>query len=174
MKRLEDYIESIYDFPKKGVIFRDVTSLLADKDGLKLAIDKIQSLIASEEFDVVVAPESRGFLFGMPIAYNLNKSFVPVRKKGKLPRETISQDYDLEYGTATLQMHSDSIKPGQKVIIIDDLIATGGTIDAIVKMVSKLGGDVVGIYALIELVDLKAREKLNSINVKSCITYKGE
>ena len=174
MKRLEDYIESIYDFPKKGVIFRDVTSLLADKDGLKLAIDKIQSLIASEEFDVVVAPESRGFLFGMPIAYNLNKSFVPVRKKGKLPRETISQDYDLEYGTATLQMHSDSIKPGQKVIIIDDLIATGGTIDAIVKMVSKLGGDVVGIYALIELIDLKAREKLNSINVKSCITYKGE
>lgn len=174
MKRLEDYIESIYDFPKKGVIFRDVTSLLADKDGLKLAIDKIQSLIASEEFDVVVAPESRGFLFGMPIAYNLNKSFVPVRKKGKLPRETISQDYDLEYGTATLQMHSDSIKPGQKVIIIDDLIATGGTIDAIVKMVSKLGGDVVGIYALIELVDLKAREKLNGINVKSCITYKGE
>ncbi len=174
MKRLEDYIESIYDFPKKGVIFRDVTSLLADKDGLKLAIDKIQSLIASEEFDVVVAPESRGFLFGMPIAYNLNKSFVPVRKKGKLPRETISQDYDLEYGTATLQMHSDSIKPGQKVIIIDDLIATGGTIDAIVKMVSKLGGDVVGIYALIELVDLKAREKLNGINLKSCITYKGE
>ena len=174
MKRLEDYIESIYDFPKKGVIFRDVTSLLADKDGLKLAIGKIQSLIVSEEFDVVVAPESRGFLFGMPIAYNLNKSFVPVRKKGKLPRETISQDYDLEYGTATLQMHSDSIKPGQKVIIIDDLIATGGTIDAIVKMVSKLGGDVVGIYALIELVDLKAREKLNSINVKSCITYKGE
>ena len=174
MKRLEDYIESIYDFPKKGVIFRDITSLLADKDGLKLAIDKIQSLIASEEFDVVVAPESRGFLFGMPIAYNLNKSFVPVRKKGKLPRETISQDYDLEYGTATLQMHSDSIKPGQKVIIIDDLIATGGTIDAIVKMVSKLGGDVVGIYALIELIDLKAREKLNSINVKSCITYKGE
>ena len=174
MKRLEDYIESIYDFPKKGIIFRDVTSLLADKDGLKLAIDKIQSLIASEEFDVVVAPESRGFLFGMPIAYNLNKSFVPVRKKGKLPRETISQDYDLEYGTATLQMHSDSIKPGQKVIIIDDLIATGGTIDAIVKMVSKLGGDVVGIYALIELVDLNAREKLNGINVKSCITYKGE
>ena len=174
MKKIEDYIESICDFPKKGIIFRDVTSLLKDKDGLKLAIDKIQDLIGKEDFDVVVAPESRGFLFGMPIAYNLNKSFVPVRKKGKLPREKISQDYDLEYSSATLQMHSDSIKRGQKVIIIDDLIATGGTIDAIVKMVRDLGGNVVGVYCLIELIDLKARENLDGITVKSCVTYKGE
>ncbi len=174
MKNLEEYIESVMDFPKKGINFRDVTSALQDKDGLKLSIDSMQELIKDVDFDVVVAPESRGFIFGMPIAYNLNKSFVPVRKKGKLPRETIEQDYDLEYGSATLQMHKDSIKKGDRVIIVDDLIATGGTLEAITKMVERLGGKVVKICALIELTDLKGRELLANYDVVSCIQYKGE
>lgn len=174
MKRLEEYITSINDFPKKGIIYRDVTSVLEDKDGLKLAIDSMQVLIKNIDFEVVVAPESRGFIFGMPIAYNLNKGFVPVRKPGKLPREVISQDYELEYGTSILQMHKDAIKKGDRVVIIDDLIATGGTTQAIVKLVEKLGGKVVLICSLIELVDLKARELLKEYNIKSCVKFKGE
>ena len=174
MKRLEEYITSINDFPKKGIIYRDVTSVLEDKKGLKLAIDSMQDLIKNIDFDVVVAPESRGFIFGMPIAYNLNKGFVPVRKPGKLPREVISQDYELEYGTSILQMHKDAIKKGDRVVIIDDLIATGGTTQAIVKLVEKLGGKVILICSLIELVDLKARELLGEYNIKSCVKFKGE
>lgn len=174
MKNLEDYIESINNFPKEGIVFRDVTSILSDKDGLRLAIDSMQEELKDINFDIVVAPESRGFIFGMPIAYNMNKAFVPVRKKGKLPRETIEQEYSLEYGTAILQMHKDSIKPGDRVVIVDDLIATGGTIEAIIKMVEKLGGKVVRVCALIELVDLKARELLKDTDIKSCIVYEGE
>lgn len=174
MKSLEDYIESIIDFPKKGIVFRDVTSVIGDKDGLKLAIDSMQELLSDIDFDVVVAPESRGFIFGMPIAYNLNKSFVPVRKRGKLPRETISKEYDLEYGSAVLEIHKDSIKQGEKVVIIDDLIATGGTLKAIVDLVESLGGKVVRICSLIELVDLKARKLLEGYDIVSCIEYKGE
>ena len=174
MKNLEDYIESINNFPKEGIVFRDVTSVLSDKEGLKLAIDSMQEELKDIDFDIVVAPESRGFIFGMPIAYNMNKAFVPVRKKGKLPRETIEQEYSLEYGTAILQMHKDSIKPGDRVVIVDDLIATGGTIEAIIKMIEKLGGKVVRVCALIELVDLKARELLKDTDIKSCIVYEGE
>lgn len=174
MKNLEDYIESINNFPKEGIVFRDVTSVLSDREGLKLAIDSMQEELKDIDFDIVVAPESRGFIFGMPIAYNMNKAFVPVRKKGKLPRETIEQEYSLEYGTAILQMHKDSIKPGDRVVIVDDLIATGGTIEAIIKMVEKLGGKVVRVCALIELVDLKARELLKDTDIKSCIVYEGE
>lgn len=174
MKKLEEYITSINDFPKKGIIYRDVTSVLEDKDGLKLAIDSMQDLIKNIDFEVVVAPESRGFIFGMPIAYNLNKGFVPVRKPGKLPREVISQDYELEYGSSTLQIHKDAIKKGDRVVIIDDLMATGGTTKAIVKLVEKLGGKVVLICSLIELVDLKARELLKEYNIKSCVKFKGE
>ena len=174
MKNLEDYIESINNFPKEGIVFRDVTSILSDKDGLKLAIDSMQEELKDIDFDIIVAPESRGFIFGMPIAYNMNKAFVPVRKKGKLPRETIEQEYSLEYGTAILQMHKDSIKPGDRVVIVDDLIATGGTIEAIIKMVEKLGGKVVRVCALIELADLKARELLKDTDIKSCIVYEGE
>ena len=174
MKRLEEYITSINDFPKKGIIYRDVTSVLEDEKGLKLAIDSMQDLIKNIDFDVVVAPESRGFIFGMPIAYNLNKGFVPVRKPGKLPREVISQDYELEYGSSTLQIHKDAIKKGDRVVIIDDLMATGGTTQAIVKLVEKLGGKVVLICSLIELVDLKARELLKEYNIKSCVKFKGE
>ena len=145
MKKLEEYVRSIPDFPEEGIIFRDVTSVLQDADGLHLAIDTMQDLVKDLDYDVVVGPESRGFIFGVPIAYNLNKSFVPVRKKGKLPCETIEQEYELEYGTAIVEMHKDAILPGQKVVIVDDLIATGGTIEAITKMVEKLGGKVVKI-----------------------------
>ena len=172
--KLEDYIATVPDFPKKGIMFRDVTTLLENKDTLKLAIDSVQKLIGKTKFDIVVGPESRGFIFGMPIAYNLNKSFVPVRKKGKLPRETISQEYNLEYGTATLEMNKTGIKQGDKVVIIDDLLATGGTMEAMIKMVESLGGKVVKICVLIELPALKGRELLKDYKVESCIKYDGE
>ena len=124
MKKLEEYVRSIPDFPEEGIVFRDVTSVLQEPEGLQLSIDSMEKLIGDIEFDVVVGPESRGFIFGVPIAYNMKKAFIPVRKKGKLPCETIEQEYELEYGTATLEMHKDAIKPGQKVVIVDDLIAT--------------------------------------------------
>ena len=127
MKAIEEYVRSISDFPEPGIIFRDVTSILQDADGLHLAIDLMQEKLKDVDFDVVVGPESRGFIFGVPIAYNLHKPFIPIRKKGKLPCETVSVEYELEYGTATIEMHKDAIKPGQRVVIIDDLIATGGT-----------------------------------------------
>lgn len=174
MKSLEDYVRNIKDFPKKGIVYRDVTTVLQDKDGLKLALDSMKEKIKDLDFDVIVAPESRGFIFGMPLAYVLNKSFVPVRKKGKLPSKTIEQSYDLEYGSETLQIHEDSILPGQKVVIIDDLLATGGTVEAITKLVETLGGEVVEICSLIELVDLKGREVLKNYKVESCIEFKGE
>ena len=143
MKKLEDYVVSIPDYPEPGIIFRDVTSILQDAEGLKLAIDSLQAELDGLDFDVIAGTESRGFIFGMPIAYNLHKPFVLVRKKGKLPRETVSASYDLEYGSAEIEMHKDSIKPGQKVVLIDDLIATGGTIEAAAKLVESLGGEVV-------------------------------
>lgn len=174
MKKIEEYVRSIPDFPEEGIIFRDVTSVLQDADGLHLAIDEIQAMLKDVDFDVVVGPESRGFIFGVPIAYNLHKAFVPVRKKGKLPCETISMEYDLEYGSAVIEMHKDSIKPGQKVVIIDDLIATGGTIEAIIKLVESLGGEVVKICFLMELAGLKGREKLNGYEVGSVICYEGK
>lgn len=171
MKTIDDYIRSIPDFPEEGIIFRDITSVLQDADGLHLAIDSMQEKIADLDFDVVVGPESRGFIFGVPIAYNLHKSFVPVRKKGKLPCETISEEYDLEYGSAVIEMHKDAIHPGQKVVIVDDLIATGGTTEAIIKLVNQLGGEVVGIVFLIELAGLKGRERLEGQRVESVICY---
>lgn len=174
MKKIEEYVRSIKDFPKEGIIFRDVTSVIQDPDGLKLAIDSMQDRIKELDFDVVIGPESRGFIFGVPIAYNMHKSFVPVRKKGKLPCETISAEYELEYGTETIEMHKDSIKPGQKVVIIDDLMATGGTIEAIIKLVESLGGEVVGICFLMELKGLNGREKLKGYNVESVIEYEGK
>lgn len=174
MKKLEDYIRTIPNFPKQGIMFRDITTVLQDKDGLQLAINSMQENLKDIDFDVVVGAESRGFIFGMPIAYNLKKAFVPIRKKGKLPAETISESYDLEYGQATLEIHKDSIKKGQKVVIVDDLIATGGTAEAMIKLVERLGGEVVQLNFLIELEDLKAREKLANYEIKSCIKYKGE
>jgi len=174
MKRLEDYVRTIPDFPEPGIMFRDVTSVLQNKVGLKLAIDKMQELLDGVEFDVIVGPESRGFIFGVPIAYNLNKGFIPVRKKGKLPCETVSMDYDLEYGQATIEMHKDAIKPGQKVVIVDDLIATGGTIEAITKLVEMLGGEVVKIIFLMELKGLNGRDKLDGYDVEAVIQYDGK
>ena len=174
MKKLEEYVKSIPDFPEKGIIFRDVTSVLQDAEGLHLAIDKMQEKLEGVDFDVVLGPESRGFIFGVPIAYNMHKAFVPVRKKGKLPRATISQTYDLEYGTATIEIHKDAIQPGQKVVIIDDLIATGGTTEAIIKMVEELGGEVVKIVFLMELAGLKGRERLSGYDIDSAIIYEGK
>ena len=174
MKKLEEYVKSIPDFPEKGIIFRDVTSVLQDAEGLHLAIDQMQEKLEGVEFDVVLGPEARGFIFGVPIAYNMHKAFVPVRKKGKLPRATISQTYDLEYGTATIEIHKDAIQPGQKVVIIDDLIATGGTTEAIIKMVEELGGEVVKIVFLMELAGLKGRERLSGYDIDSAIIYEGK
>ena len=171
MKKLEDYVVSIPDYPEPGIIFRDVTSILQDAEGLKLAIDSLQAELDGLDFDVIAGTESRGFIFGMPIAYNLHKPFVLVRKKGKLPRETVSASYDLEYGSAEIEMHKDSIKPGQKVVLIDDLIATGGTIEAAAKLVESLGGEVVRIIFLMELAGLKGREKLKNYDVRSVIRY---
>ena len=174
MKKMEDYVRSIPDFPEPGIIFRDVTSVLQDADGLHMAIDKMQELLADTEFDVLAGAESRGFIFGMPIAYNLHKPFVLVRKAGKLPCETVSRTYELEYGSATIEMHKDSIKPGQKVVIVDDLIATGGSVEAAIKLVEELGGEVVKVVFLMELAGLKGRERLKGYNVASVICYDGK
>ncbi|MHB8129803.1 MAG: adenine phosphoribosyltransferase [Mobilitalea sp.] len=174
MNKLEDYVRSIPDFPEPGIIFRDVTSVLMDKDGLKMAIDQMQDLLKGLEFDVIAGPESRGFIFGVPIAYNLNKAFIPIRKKGKLPCETVSMEYELEYGKATIEMHRDSIKPGQRVVIIDDLIATGGTIEAITKLIEMLGGVVIKIIFLMELKGLNGRDKLEGFDVEAVIQYEGK
>ena len=173
-KKLEDYVRSIPDFPEEGIIFRDVTSILQDADGLRLAVDSMQALIEGTDADVIVGAESRGFIFGAPIAYNLHKPLVLVRKKGKLPCETVEQSYDLEYGSATVEMHKDSIQPGQKVVIVDDLIATGGTVEATAKLVEELGGQVVKIVFLMELAGLKGRERLADYDVASVICYEGK
>lgn len=174
MKKLEEYIRTIPNFPAKGVMFRDITSAIQDADGLKLAIDEMQKLLDGVEFDVIAGVESRGFIFGMPIAYNLNKPFVPIRKKGKLPCETVSITYELEYGTATIEMHKDAIKPGQKIVIIDDLIATGGTVEAAAKLVESVGGEVRKMLFLIELPALGGRNKLSKYEVSSVLSYEGE
>ena len=174
MKKLEEYVISIPDFPEPGIIFRDITSILQDPDGLKLAIDSLLAMVKDVDFDVVVGAESRGFIFGTPVAYALGKSFVPARKPGKLPRETVSMEYALEYGTGTIELHKDSIRPGQKVVIIDDLIATGGTVEAIAKLVEELGGEVVKICFVMELAGLKGRDKLQKYDVDSAIIYEGK
>ena len=173
MKKLEEYVVSIPDYPEKGIIFRDVTSVLQDADGLRLAVDTMQDKVKDLDYDVVVGPESRGFIFGMPIAYNLQKAFVPIRKKGKLPCETASIKYDLEYGSAEIEIHKRSIKPGDKVVIVDDLMATGGTAEAMIKLIEGLGGEVVEVLCLIELMGLKGREKLKGYKVDSVIQYPG-
>ena len=174
MKKLEEYVKSIPDFPEKGIIFRDVTSVLQDAEGLKLAIDSMIKILDGVDFDVVAGTESRGFIFGVPVAYAMGKAFVPVRKKGKLPCETVSEKYALEYGFAEIEMHKDSIKPGQKVVLIDDLIATGGTIEAAIKLVERLGGEVVKIVCLMELAGLEGRRKLEGYDFEAVVTYEGK
>ena len=174
MHEVEKYIRSIPDFPEPGIIFRDVTTVMKDPNGLKIAIDSMIDKVKDLDFDVVVGPESRGFIFGVPIAYNLHKPFIPIRKKGKLPCETVSVEYELEYGTATIEMHKDAIQPGQKVVIVDDLIATGGTTEAMIKLVERLGGQVVKICFVMELAGLKGRERLKDYDVDAVITYEGK
>ena len=175
MKELKDYVRSIPDFPEPGIIFRDVTSVLQDAEGFKLAIDSMIKLLDGVEFDVIAGAESRGFILGAPIAYAMGKPFVLIRKKGKLPCETIEQTYDLEYGTATIEMHRDSIKPGQKVVLVDDLIATGGTVEAAIKLIEQqLGGEVVKVIFMMELAGLNGRAKLANYDVASVITYEGK
>ncbi len=174
MKKIEDYIRTIPDYPEPGIMFRDITTVVQDPEGLKLAIDSLQKDIALLDFDVIVGAESRGFVFGMPLAYNLGKGFVMVRKKGKLPAETIEETYDLEYGQATIEIHKDAITPGQRVVIIDDLMATGGTVEAVVKLVERLGGKVVHISFLLELAGLKGRERLKDYEISSVVAYPGK
>lgn len=174
MKRIEDYVRSIPDFPEEGIIFRDITTVLQDAEGFHLAIDEMKKLLEGVECDVIVGAESRGFIFGAPLAYALNKPFVLVRKKGKLPCDTIEKEYELEYGTATIEMHTDAIKKGQKAVIVDDLIATGGTVKASIDLVEQLGGEVVKAVFLIELAGLNGREKLSGYDVGAVITYEGK
>ena len=173
-KQIEEYVLSIPDFPEEGIIFRDVTSILEDADGLHLAIDLLQEKLDGLDFDIIVGPESRGFIFGMPLAYNLHKSFVPIRKKGKLPCETVSVEYELEYGSAEIEIHKRSIKPGDKVVSVDDLMATGGTSAAMIRLIESLGGKVNGLVFLMELEGLKGREKLEGYHVDSVIRYPGK
>ena len=176
MKRehLEDYVLTIPDFPQKGIMFRDITSLVQDPDGLQDAVDGLIKALEGVDFDVVLGLESRGFIFGTAIAYAMHKGFVPVRKKGKLPRETVSAKYDLEYGQAEIEIHKDAIQPGEKVVIVDDLIATGGTIEAGAKLVEQLGGEVVKIVFLMELAGLHGRDRLAKYDVASVISYEGK
>lgn len=173
-KKLEEYVVTIPDFPEPGIMFRDITSVIQDPDGLKLAIDGLVDALKDVDYDLVLGPESRGFIFGVPVAYAMGKGFVPVRKKGKLPRETVSMKYDLEYGQAEVEIHKDAIKPGQKVVVVDDLIATGGSAEAAVKLAEMLGGEVVKMVFVMELAGLKGREKLAGKNVESLIVYDGK
>ena len=168
---LKDYIRSIQDYPKEGILFRDITTLLKDKDAFKLAIDKMAEQVKDKNVDLIVGAESRGFLIGSALAYKINCGFIPVRKKGKLPYKTISEEYALEYGTDTLYMHEDAIKKGDNVLVVDDLIATGGTALAMIKMVEKLGGNVIGSSFLIELEELNGRKEIEKYPINILIKY---
>lgn len=168
---LSKIIRDVPDFPSKGILFRDITPVLQDGEALTESIDQICRELADIDFDLVLGPESRGFIFGVPVAYAMKKGFVPVRKPGKLPCEVVSQSYDLEYGSNVLEIHKDAIKPGQRVVIVDDLIATGGTTKAMIDLVEKLGGEVVRVCYFIELEALKGRELLKDYDVRSIIRY---
>lgn len=174
MKKLEEYVRSIPDFPEEGIVFRDITSVLQDADGFRLAINELIKLVQDIDFDVIVGAESRGFIFAAPLAYEMHKPLILIRKKGKLPCETVSEDYDLEYGSATIEIHKDAVKKGQKAVLVDDLIATGGTLAASVKLIERLGGEVVKIICLMELAGLKGRENLAGYDVSSVIRYEGK
>lgn len=168
---LKDKIRVIDGFPKEGISFKDITTLIGDGEGLKESIDAMVNKLRDENIDIIVGPEARGFIFGVPVAYALGVGFVPVRKPGKLPAETLSVTYDLEYGTDTLEIHKDSIKKGQRVAVVDDLLATGGTIEAVAKLVEEAGGEVVSMNFLIELTGLNGVEKLNEYKVNSLVKY---
>lgn len=168
---LKEVIRSIPNYPQEGVIFRDITTLLKDPKAMIYAIDELKKTLEAVEFDYVLGPESRGFIFGMPVAYEMQKGFIPIRKKGKLPHEVVSQEYELEYGTATIEMHKDALKKGDKVVIVDDLLATGGTAKATIDMVEKVGAEVVGLHFLIELDFLKGRENLKGYSIEAVLHY---
>ncbi len=174
MKTVKDYVVTIPDFPEPGIMFRDLTSVLQDADGLQLAIEELQRLLENVEFDVIVGAESRGFILGAPLAYNLHKPFVPIRKQGKLPREVVWQEYELEYGSAVIEMHRDAILPGQRVVLVDDLLATGGTMAACIKLVEEVGGTVEKVLFLMELEGLNGRAPLAGYNVQSVVSYEGK
>jgi len=168
---LKDYVANVPNFPKEGIQFKDITPLMADGKAFGVACDELKKFAKDLGAEVIAGPESRGFIFGCPVSKDLGIGFVPIRKPNKLPRETVSESYDLEYGSNTLCMHKDAIKPGQKVVIIDDLLATGGTMQAAIKLIEKLGGEVVGLGFLIELEELNGRYLLNGYNVKSLIKF---
>lgn len=168
---LKEKIRNVQDFPKPGIGFKDITTLLKDKDAFKEMVDIMADNLKYLDVDVIVGPEARGFLTGAPVAYAIGAGFVPIRKPGKLPAETESYEYELEYGTDKIEIHKDAIEKGQKVAIIDDLLATGGTMEAAVKLIEKLGGEVVSIQFLIELEFLNGREKFDGYNVESIIKY---
>ena len=168
---LKKIIREVPNFPKEGIDFKDITTLMQDGDAFKYTIDKFVNELKDKNIDIIVGPEARGFLMGTPVAYALGVGFVPVRKPGKLPYETESYAYGLEYGTDVLEIHKDAIKPGQRVAIVDDLLATGGTMEAAAKLIEKLGGEVVSMQFLIELEGLKGREKLSKYNVNSLLQY---
>ncbi len=174
MKRVEDFVKTIPDFPEPGIMFRDVTSVVESAEGFQLAIDELDKLLVNVEYDMILGAESRGFIFGAPLAYKNGKGLAMLRKKGKLPRETVSAEYELEYGKAIVELHKDTISPGQKVVIVDDLIATGGTIEAAAHLVEELGGEVVKIIFLMELEGLEGRKKLKQYDVESVIKYPGK
>ncbi len=169
-----DSIRTIPDFPKKGVMFRDITTLLKDPIAMVATINEVMESLVGVEFDYVIGPESRGFIFGMPIAYNLKKGFVPVRKQGKLPAETVKKEYDLEYGTEVIEIHKDSLKAGDRVVVIDDLLATGGTARAICELAEEMGAEVAALRFVVELPDLRGRELLNGYDVSSVVAFEGE
>ena len=174
MKSVEEYVRTIPDFPEEGIMFRDITTVIESPEGFRLAIDEMKKRLENVDFDVIAGAESRGFIFGAPLAYALGKGFVLIRKKGKLPCKTVSMSYDLEYGSAEIEMHEDSIKPGQKVVVVDDLIATGGTVEAAIKLIEQLGGDVVKVLFLMELAGLEGKKRLANYDVEAVVTYEGK
>ena len=171
MKQIEQYIRDIKDFPKEGIDFKDIATLLQDPDGVELCLDNLLTLVNNEKIDKVVGMESRGFFFGTLLAQKLKAGFIPVRKPGKLPFTTISETYDLEYGTDTLEIHTDAIKKGERVLIHDDVLATGGTAEAVCKLVERLGGEIVQCNFIMQLGFLNGKDKLNGYDIKSVIEY---
>jgi adenine phosphoribosyltransferase len=174
MSKIEQYITSIPDFPEPGIIFRDITTVIGNAEGLRLAVDEMAARLDGVDFDVIAGLESRGFLFGMPIAYKLGKPFIPIRKKGKLPRATIETSYELEYGTASIEVHRDDVRPGTRVVLVDDLIATGGTLEAAVRLIEQLGASVVRVLCLLELKGLHGRERITGCPVETVVAYEGK
>ena len=174
MSKVEQYITSIPDFPKEGIIFRDITTVLGDADGFHLAVDEMTALLDGVEFDAIAGLESRGFLFGAPMAYNMHKAFIPIRKQGKLPRATSRMSYELEYGMETIEVHRDDIKPGMKIVVVDDLIATGGTLEAAVHLLEQLGAKVVKVVCLLELKGLHGRDRITTCPAETVVAYEGK